>query len=451
MLASWSVVLAFVTLQTNNGDDLSWRISQVPFAKNSAGTPDTGGELTAVDNGFASWNEACGVNYGVQSNTSAVGNPNDTDGRNIVSWVNSGWSYGAGTIAVTFTFYNPNDGEIGEADMLMNGDDYFWTTGSNADTDVEAITAHEAGHFLGLDHTSTSEATMYATVEPGETKKRSLHSDDIAGGQYLYGQGTGGGLDPAGGDEGGTGCGCVLDGAAGSAPRGGLIAGVLGVFAVLFGALARRRMAVAPVAPALRRRRARTLAAIAGLGFAGMLSASTASATTMLDLSLQDLAAEADAVVLGTVESKSVTHDGRLIETVNVLRVSQVLAGELTTDVIEVRTLGGELPEGVAGPGGHRGMTVAGSPRFEIGQEVVVFAGRHPGAARADVFRIPGMQQGRMLVSRDGLTKDVRLFRDLSGISRLIRTEEGLRPAGPDLLDGITLHDLKLQLDAIAK
>lgn len=450
MLASLVVVLAFVTLKTDNGDDLSWRITQVPFAKNSAGTPDTSGELAAVDSGFASWNQACGVNYGVQSNTSAVGDPSNTDGRNIVSWVNSGWSYGAGTIAVTFTFYNPNDGEIGEADMLMNGDDYFWTTStSNADTDVEAITAHEAGHFLGLDHTGTSEATMYATVEPGETKKRSLHSDDIAGGQFLYGDGTGG-LDPAGDDEGGSGCGCVLDGASGSGPRGGVIAGVLAVFALLFGALARRRMALVPLPRAARRTRARTLASVAAIGVAGMLSASTASATTMLDLSLEDLAAEADAVVLGTVEAKSVVHDGRVIETINVLRVSQVLAGELASDVIDVRTLGGELPEGVAGPGGHRGMKVAGSPRLEIGQEVVVFAGRHPSAI-ANTFRIPAMQQGKMLVSRDGLTNEVRLYRDLSGLSRLVRTEDGLRPAGLDLLDGMTLHDLKLQLDATQK
>ena len=48
---------------------------------------------------------------------------------------------------------------------------------------------HEFGHALGLLDLyggSDSEKTMYGYAYPGETKKRTLHSDDINGVQTIY-------------------------------------------------------------------------------------------------------------------------------------------------------------------------------------------------------------------------------------------------------------------------
>jgi hypothetical protein len=68
-----------------------------------------------------------------------------------------------------------------EADMVLN--DYFpWgdgTTNPNV-VDVLNIAVHEAGHFFGMNHPhkSCTESSMFASAGIGETKKRSLTSDD---------------------------------------------------------------------------------------------------------------------------------------------------------------------------------------------------------------------------------------------------------------------------------
>lgn len=51
------------------------------------------------------------------------------------------------------------------------------------------IATHEYGHWLRLLDLNTSadtEKTMYYRTSTGETKKQSLHSDDIAGIRSIY-------------------------------------------------------------------------------------------------------------------------------------------------------------------------------------------------------------------------------------------------------------------------
>jgi hypothetical protein len=52
--------------------------------------------------------------------------------------------------------------------------------------DLQGITSHEYGHALGLDH-SGGQATMAPSGSAGQITLRSIHSDDIAGIQCLYG------------------------------------------------------------------------------------------------------------------------------------------------------------------------------------------------------------------------------------------------------------------------
>ncbi len=67
---------------------------------------------------------------------------------------------------------------------------YPWSTSGGAGKfDVQAVATHELGHwvFLGdLYGSAHSEKTMSGSVALGETKKRSLHSDDVAGVNYVY-------------------------------------------------------------------------------------------------------------------------------------------------------------------------------------------------------------------------------------------------------------------------
>ena len=55
--------------------------------------------------------------------------------------------------------------------------------------DVQNTVTHEAGHTLGLDHTTDPRATMYASAPSGQTSKRILGADDIAGICAIYPRG----------------------------------------------------------------------------------------------------------------------------------------------------------------------------------------------------------------------------------------------------------------------
>jgi hypothetical protein len=53
--------------------------------------------------------------------------------------------------------------------------------------DLQGVATHEYGHCLGLNHSGTSAATMAPSTSNGQIGPRSIHSDDIAGLQAIYG------------------------------------------------------------------------------------------------------------------------------------------------------------------------------------------------------------------------------------------------------------------------
>lgn len=69
---------------------------------------------------------------------------------------------------------------------------YTWSITSGGETgkfDVQSVATHEFGHWLtlyDLYESTDSEKTMYQWTASNEIKKRSLHSDDIAGIKYIY-------------------------------------------------------------------------------------------------------------------------------------------------------------------------------------------------------------------------------------------------------------------------
>jgi hypothetical protein len=138
------------------------------------------------------------------------------------------------------------------------------------------------------------------------------------------------------------------------------------------------------------------------LGACGLASAwlalSVAAATVVPWMDLKEMAATADVIILGTIESveSGWSDDGRIIVTRATLSVERTFKGGPRASVV-VETPGGKV--------GDLAMVASGAPVFHAGERVVLFlepAGGPAGGARR--HGVVGWNQGRMVVRRDPRT-----------------------------------------------
>ena len=152
----------------------------------------------------------------------------------------------------------------------------------------------------------------------------------------------------------------------------------------------------------------RPLAALA-LSLAIALSPALASATVMVELPLEALTHQSDAIVVATVISSraQLVIDpvrGSEVHTFSELRVLESLAGP-RVDRIVVEEIGGTLQ--------GETLHIEGTPHYAIGGEVVAFLER-----RADgSFRTTGMAQGRFEIRRGVAGAPDSVAQDLDGIA----------------------------------
>lgn len=191
---------------TDNGKAVRHEESQIPWTMrfNELGTPDCANEWAQFNAAMNTWSNVRCQYYrnarGANNTTLSVGR----DGINLVvfyepayqaygqpAWTAQGWP--ASAIAVN-SFWFENAGayyRVVENDQAFNGYNYTWSdSGAAGKMDVQNIAAHELGHNLVLDDlyaAAHADKTMYGYAAAGETKKRSLHADDIAGIRFLYG------------------------------------------------------------------------------------------------------------------------------------------------------------------------------------------------------------------------------------------------------------------------
>jgi hypothetical protein len=130
------------------------------------------------------------------------------------------------------------------------------------------------------------------------------------------------------------------------------------------------------------------------------------NATVVKPLSFDALVKSSDVVAHGfVVEQWAEAPDGLpgIVYTYTVLEVAQILKGEHTKR-ITLRQIGGTL-------GGYT-VKLSGVPHFDLGAEIVVFAGRDN--AKSPYVSV-GLAQGVFFVTRkDG---DISLSRQLSGMT----------------------------------
>lgn len=166
-----------------------WNVSELHYTVYTSTLAGTGlletETIASLQEGFIAWSVANPkAPTSVQHVTSSAALPDleTMSGANEILWKPLD---DPGTIAVTTTWYytrGANKGLAAEFDMAFNTN-FAWSNSGEADKmDVWNITTHEAGHALGLDHSSSStELTMYPYAAEGEIKKRDLASGDVAG------------------------------------------------------------------------------------------------------------------------------------------------------------------------------------------------------------------------------------------------------------------------------
>src|SRR5690606_15571287 len=85
-------------------------------------------------------------------------------------------------LAVTTVNFNEKTAQIYDVDVeLLSSIADFTTSDSDVVVDLAAVVTHEAGHFLGLDHSRFLGATMASGYVLGRTDTRDLSLDDIHG------------------------------------------------------------------------------------------------------------------------------------------------------------------------------------------------------------------------------------------------------------------------------
>jgi hypothetical protein len=154
---------------------------------------------------------------------------------------------------------------------------------------------------------------------------------------------------------------------------------------------------------------------------------SRVGASTILAMSMNELAAQADVIVHGVVVRKQAKRVGGRIVTDCTLQVEQVAWGDVTVgQKVTVRLLGGEI--------GEVGMRVVGEPECgEVGDRVVIAASGTP-----ESLRPLGMSQGWFAVqnglvqpSGEGLQRITPSSASSSSGSAALRQSEAIM-SGPE-------------------
>jgi len=218
--------LAYVPSTTSKTNTpLRWFGSNCVMIRiNSTGSDDIsdGSDVSAVKRSLDNWRKATSSCSFLRfqlledSPTAAAKFDKDAVNENVIVWIEKDWSHDPQAAALTTVYFiekegAANDGQILDADIELNGERFrYATTGAADKTDVENTVTHELGHLMGLDHPCDDgsrvptpkdnagatipscfpafkleawikEVTMYNFADPGETKKRSPETDDIAG------------------------------------------------------------------------------------------------------------------------------------------------------------------------------------------------------------------------------------------------------------------------------
>jgi hypothetical protein len=123
------------------------------------------------------WNSVSVGGFGAPSGLAALDGMDRNN--NVIFLTGANWTHLANELALTTTTYFLSNNEIFDADMEFNNN-VNWSTNAFVNTyDLLSVAVHEAGHWLGLNHTTTSSTpVMFPTVTLGVAKQSLTPTDE---------------------------------------------------------------------------------------------------------------------------------------------------------------------------------------------------------------------------------------------------------------------------------
>lgn len=178
MSSLWSFANAYVINKSKLGSQVHWPLSvssQVEIfvnPQNNQSIPENTVQ-TIVQSAIDQWNEKSKII--LHRNPSAGKNQ---DGLNELFFSTDPNIFsGTRVLGVTHVTSADNNGEILEADVIIN-DDVIFSATTTETMYIGNVITHEMGHFLGLGHGEVVGSTMFYTVTKGQS---SVDPDDAAG------------------------------------------------------------------------------------------------------------------------------------------------------------------------------------------------------------------------------------------------------------------------------
>lgn len=160
-----------------------WRIS-AGIGGNVTGDRST---LDVIASAFGHWEDlsTSAIRFAFDGSSNAR-NRSANDRVNLVT-LNTTESLGSGVLAATFLTSDAS-GNLVDVDIVFSRDVAFSTSGTvdAGSYDLESVATHEAGHFLGLEHSGLARATMVPFSDRGEGQQRTPSEDDRIGASLLY-------------------------------------------------------------------------------------------------------------------------------------------------------------------------------------------------------------------------------------------------------------------------